>query len=404
MERWCRHGLGTQPRRAPGRSCRTTSRRASRSARSRSSSGTPSASPSATIRNDMAQLEEEELIAAPHTSSGRVPTDKGYRVFVDQLTELRPLTPAQRQAIETFLDEAVDLDDVLARTVRLLSHLTSQVALAQYPTFGSARVRHVELVTLGPTRLMTVLITDTGRVDQRLLERAAIRSMPRLPRRTARRASTAELAASPSRMPRSACADSPAPYPPGKAELRRRDRREPRRAGRRDPSRPPRDGRRREPRAHRERLRGQHLSGARGDRGAGHAAQAVRRDGDRRATASRCSIGRENASFGLGETSVLTSGYSTPGGSVAAPRGARPDPHGLLQQHGRRPRGRPLPDAGCSATNKRQTQNLADHYEVLGVERRRDPGRDQEGVPQARARAAPRRQPERRGGRALQAR
>ena len=57
----------------------------------------------ATIRNDMALLEEEELIAAPHTSSGRVPTDKGYRLFVDQLTDLRPLTAAQRHAIETFL-------------------------------------------------------------------------------------------------------------------------------------------------------------------------------------------------------------------------------------------------------------------------------------------------------------
>jgi heat-inducible transcriptional repressor len=124
----------------------------------------------ATIRNDMAQLEEEELIAAPHTSSGRVPTDKGYRVFVDQLRDVRPLTGAQRHAIETFLGEAVDLDDVLARAVRLLSQLTSQVALAQYPSFGSARVRHVEIVGLGPTRLMTVLITDTGRVDQRLLE------------------------------------------------------------------------------------------------------------------------------------------------------------------------------------------------------------------------------------------
>jgi heat-inducible transcriptional repressor len=124
----------------------------------------------ATIRNDMAQLEEEELIVAPHTSSGRVPTDKGYRVFVDQLTDLRPLSSGQRQAIEAFLDQAVDLDDVLARTVRLLSQLTSQVALAQYPSFGSSRVRHIELVVLAPTRLMTVLITDTGRVDQRLLD------------------------------------------------------------------------------------------------------------------------------------------------------------------------------------------------------------------------------------------
>jgi len=124
----------------------------------------------ATIRNDMALLEEEELIAAPHTSSGRVPTDKGYRVFVDRLADLRPLSPAQRTAIETFLGEAVDLDDVLARTVRLLSQFTSQVALAQYPSFGSARVRHVELVALGPSRLSTVLITDTGRIDQRLIE------------------------------------------------------------------------------------------------------------------------------------------------------------------------------------------------------------------------------------------
>jgi len=124
----------------------------------------------ATIRNDMAQLEEEELITAPHTSSGRVPTDKGYRVFVDKLTEVRPLTAVQRQAIETFLGQAVDLDDVLSRTTRLLSQLTNQVALAQYPSFGSARLRHVEVVGLGASRIMTVLITDTGRVDQRLLE------------------------------------------------------------------------------------------------------------------------------------------------------------------------------------------------------------------------------------------
>lgn len=124
----------------------------------------------ATIRNDMAQLEEEELIAAPHTSSGRVPTDKGYRVFVDQLSDLRPLSAGQRQAIETFLGQAVDLDDVLARTVRQLSQLTNQVALAQYPSFGNARVRHIEIVVLAPSRLMTVLITDTGRVDQHLID------------------------------------------------------------------------------------------------------------------------------------------------------------------------------------------------------------------------------------------
>jgi heat-inducible transcriptional repressor len=124
----------------------------------------------ATIRNDMALLEDEELIVAPHTSSGRVPTDKGYRVFVDQLADLRPLSGAQRQAIETFLGKSVDLDDVLARTVRLLSQLTHQVALVQYPTLTRSRVRHIEIVPLAPNRVMTVFITDTGRVEQRLVD------------------------------------------------------------------------------------------------------------------------------------------------------------------------------------------------------------------------------------------
>ena len=124
----------------------------------------------ATIRNDMALLEDEELITAPHTSSGRVPTDKGYRVFVDQLADLRPLTAAQRQAIETFVGQSVDLDDVLTRTVRLLSQLTHQVALVQYPSLASSRVRHIELVPLSASRLMTVFITDTGRVEQRLID------------------------------------------------------------------------------------------------------------------------------------------------------------------------------------------------------------------------------------------
>src|SRR5690348_9766516 len=125
---------------------------------------------SATIRNDMAQLEEEELIAAPHTSSGRIPTDKGYRVFVDQLSDVRPLTPAQRHAIETFLGEANDLDELLARTVRLVAQLTNQLAVVQVPTFTSSRVRHVELVQLPPSRVLCIVISDSGQVEQRLVE------------------------------------------------------------------------------------------------------------------------------------------------------------------------------------------------------------------------------------------
>ncbi|MCM3659001.1 heat-inducible transcriptional repressor HrcA [Agromyces mediolanus] len=124
----------------------------------------------ATIRNDMALLEEEELIAAPHTSSGRIPTDKGYRVFVDQLSELRPMSQAQRHAIETFLGESSDLDELLARTVRLIAQLTNQLAVVQYPSFASSRVRHVELVALAPDRVLCILITDSGQVEQRVAE------------------------------------------------------------------------------------------------------------------------------------------------------------------------------------------------------------------------------------------
>lgn len=124
----------------------------------------------ATIRNDMAILEEEELISAPHTSAGRIPTDKGYRVFVDTLTHHRPLTPAQRSAIGRFLDQSVDLDDTLTRTVRLLSQLTNQVALIQYPSFGTARVRHVELLPMDADRVMVILITDSGHVDQSVVD------------------------------------------------------------------------------------------------------------------------------------------------------------------------------------------------------------------------------------------
>ena len=124
----------------------------------------------ATIRNEMAVLEEAGLITQPHTSAGRIPTNKGYRVFVDKLASVKPLSGAERKAIETFLDGATDLDDVISRTVRLLAQVTKQVAVVQYPSLIRAKVRHIELVLLAPTRVMMVLITDAGRVEQRMIE------------------------------------------------------------------------------------------------------------------------------------------------------------------------------------------------------------------------------------------
>jgi heat-inducible transcriptional repressor len=127
----------------------------------------------ATVRNDMAALEDEGYITQPHTSAGRVPTDKGYRLFVDRLTTVKPMSAAERRAVSTFLDGAVDLDDVVQRSVRVLSQLTRQVAVVQYPTLSRSTVRHVELVALAPRRLLAVLILSTGRVEQRLVELTA---------------------------------------------------------------------------------------------------------------------------------------------------------------------------------------------------------------------------------------
>ncbi|BBX45399.1 heat-inducible transcriptional repressor HrcA [Mycobacterium cookii] len=125
---------------------------------------------SATVRNDMAVLEAEGYITQPHTSSGRVPTEKGYREFVDRLDDVKPLSSAERRAIQGFLESGVDLDDVLRRAVRLLAQLTRQVAVVQYPTLSTSTVRHLEVIALTPARLLMVVITDTGRVDQRVVE------------------------------------------------------------------------------------------------------------------------------------------------------------------------------------------------------------------------------------------
>ena len=124
----------------------------------------------ATVRNDMASLEDEGFITQPHTSAGRIPTDKGYRLFVDRLSQVKPLSAAEKRAITTLLEGAVDLDDVVQRSVRLLAQLTRQVAIVQYPTLSRSTVRHVELVALSSTRMLLVLILSTGRVEQRMIE------------------------------------------------------------------------------------------------------------------------------------------------------------------------------------------------------------------------------------------
>ena len=127
----------------------------------------------ATVRNDMAVLEEEGYITQPHTSAGRIPTDKGYRLFVDRLGTVKPLSLAERRAITTFMAGAIDIDDVVRRTVRLLAQITQQVAIVQYPVLSSATVRLIELLTLAPGRGLAIVVNSSGRVDQRQLDLGA---------------------------------------------------------------------------------------------------------------------------------------------------------------------------------------------------------------------------------------
>ncbi|EPI42752.1 transcription repressor HrcA [Gardnerella vaginalis JCP8481A] len=125
---------------------------------------------SATIRNDMSALEEEGYLIQPHTSAGRIPTEKGYRYFVDGLAAVIPLSEPQRRAIRNFLSGSVSLQDTLQRSARLLASITGQVALVAAPALSRASVRRIELVQVSMSMLLAVVITDTGSVAQHMLQ------------------------------------------------------------------------------------------------------------------------------------------------------------------------------------------------------------------------------------------
>jgi heat-inducible transcriptional repressor len=122
---------------------------------------------SATVRNDMATLEDEGFLIQPHTSAGRIPTEKGYRYFVDKLATVVPLSLAQRRGIESFLSGSVNLEDTLQRSARLLAQITGQVAVVASPSLAKSTLRRLEIIPLTSLTMMVVVITDTGRVAQR---------------------------------------------------------------------------------------------------------------------------------------------------------------------------------------------------------------------------------------------
>lgn len=124
----------------------------------------------ATVRNEMAALEELGYITQPHTSAGRIPTDKGYRRFVDELRSDPQLDGPRRQLIEELLGSSRNLEDLLARTSGVLSQLTRLVSLVIAPAVDASRLKLLELVGMSSRSALLLLVSDTGLVDQRMVE------------------------------------------------------------------------------------------------------------------------------------------------------------------------------------------------------------------------------------------
>src|SRR5437764_1392103 len=121
---------------------------------------------SSTARSELAELEARGLLTHPHTSAGRVPTERGYRYYADRLLErLEP----QPQGFPLDLSSArSEVDAVLQATTQALSELTRLLALVSAPPLGTASVRHIEVLLLQPQLAMVVVITSTGSVTKRV--------------------------------------------------------------------------------------------------------------------------------------------------------------------------------------------------------------------------------------------
>jgi heat-inducible transcriptional repressor len=118
-----------------------------------------------TIRNELALLEEHGLLAHPHTSAGRVPTDSGYRFFVDHLLVERP--PQRAHVLDLRLVRR-EVDEAMRATTEALSQVTNLLAVVTAPPIETATIRHIEVLTLQPQVLMVVIITSTGGVSKRI--------------------------------------------------------------------------------------------------------------------------------------------------------------------------------------------------------------------------------------------
>jgi heat-inducible transcriptional repressor len=126
---------------------------------------------SATVRSEMVALEREGFLVQPHTSAGRIPTDKGYRFFVDHLTTPGVLGPVQRRQVSRFFDQVHgEIETVLERATGLLSELTSYAAVVVGPSHETSTIRSVQLVGLSPLHALLVVVLSDGAVEKRTID------------------------------------------------------------------------------------------------------------------------------------------------------------------------------------------------------------------------------------------
>jgi len=126
---------------------------------------------SATVRSDMAALEQDGYLVQPHTSAGRVPTDKGYRFFVDRLAQPGVLGPSQRVKVRRFFEQVHgEMEELLKRTSNLLSDLTSYAAVVVGPAHDTAPIRSVQVVALSPELALVVVVLADGAVEKCTVE------------------------------------------------------------------------------------------------------------------------------------------------------------------------------------------------------------------------------------------
>jgi heat-inducible transcriptional repressor len=125
----------------------------------------------ATVRNIMSDLEESGFINHPHTSAGRIPTDKGYRYYVDALMEIQKLKGSDKGYIDKNLDKNIlETDEILKIASKLLSTITKQIACVTYPTLDNGILEKIQLVILSSTRLLVVVSIKSGLVKTMTLE------------------------------------------------------------------------------------------------------------------------------------------------------------------------------------------------------------------------------------------